>query len=226
MRIFFIPGLGEEKWIFDKIAPYINGEKVFIDNFILLNEVHQPGLNILHYADLLIEKFAITKADVVIGHSLGGWVAFYIKFRIDCPIIQIASFTDVKKAFKPANRHVIYWLAKNGIGLNEFVLKMILFFGYRNEPSKDVVKAVFKKMMTCDKNVLVKQLQIIYNPLPEKNTCLPEVRMHARRDHLVLPPDESFFETPGDHFALYTYPTIVYNEINRFLQTLYISQRL
>jgi hypothetical protein len=39
MRIFFIPGFGEEGFIFDKIQTNIPGEKVFIDNWALLKEL-------------------------------------------------------------------------------------------------------------------------------------------------------------------------------------------
>lgn len=43
MRIFFIPGFGEEVSIFDKIQPFIPGEKVFIDNWTLLAYVPEKN---------------------------------------------------------------------------------------------------------------------------------------------------------------------------------------
>lgn len=221
MRIIFIPGLGEEKWIFDKIKPFIKGEKVFIDNFRLLGEVFEDNLNALTYADFLIKEFTITKDDVIVGHSLGGWVAFFIKYRVACSIIQLSSFTDVKKAFKPANRNIIYWLAQNGIGLNKFVMKLILYLGYRDDPSSEVIKAIFTKLMHSDKNTLVKQLKVVFNPVVQPSFTSPDLRMHARKDHLVRPPDESYIEIPGDHFALYTFPNLVYPEINHFLNSLH-----
>ncbi len=82
MRIFFIPGLGEEILIFDKIKPFIEGEKIFIDNWTLLGEVPEKEITVLIYAEYLIKQFQITGNDVVVGHSLGGWVAMHIKHLI------------------------------------------------------------------------------------------------------------------------------------------------
>lgn len=95
MRIFFIPGYGEEEFIFDKIQTFIPGEKVFIDNWTLLKEVPEKGLTGLVYAKYLVDYFTIKKEDVVIGHPMGGWIAQNIKHMISCCIIQIASRTDM-----------------------------------------------------------------------------------------------------------------------------------
>lgn len=72
MRIFFIPGFGEEAWIFDKISPHIPGEKIFIDNWQSIGERHRAGLTALAFAGELVERHRITSDDLVIGHSMGG----------------------------------------------------------------------------------------------------------------------------------------------------------
>ncbi len=61
MRIFFIPGLGEEVSIFDRIQSFIPGEKVFIENWTLLAEVTEKKLTVLVYARYLTEFFRIKK---------------------------------------------------------------------------------------------------------------------------------------------------------------------
>ncbi|MCW3115720.1 MAG: hypothetical protein JWR18_4116 [Segetibacter sp.] len=216
MRIFFIPGLGEEPFIFDKIVPFIKGEKVFIDHWTLLPVVSEKDLTVLVYASFLIQRFQITNKDVVIGHSLGGWVALHIKHLVGCPIVQIASWTDMKKILVSANRHLIYWGARRKLGLNVFVLKVLVFLQYRNKPSKEIFKTVFKKLMTGDKTVLVKQLKAILNRVQEVMVT-PELRIHAISDDIVKPPDQPFVKVPGDHFTLYTYPETVYQPIVSFL---------
>lgn len=220
MRIFFIPGLSEEKWIFDKIVPFIDGEKVFIDNWTLLAEISEKGLNALSYAKFLIERFQINKQDLVIGHSMGGWVAVQIKSVISCPVIQISSFTDIKKVFRPGNRHLLIWLAKKGFGLNTVVMNILVFLAFRQEISKKVFKAVFRKTMREDKTTFAKQLQVVYNPIKNAGTLSPDLRIHAKKDQIIRPPDETFEELPGDHFALYAYPDKVYNAINNFIKNL------
>ncbi|MDQ6813210.1 MAG: alpha/beta hydrolase [Bacteroidota bacterium] len=217
MRIFFIPGLGEEISIFDKILPFIDGEKVFIDNWTLLTEVAEEDLTVMVYASYLIKKFSITVSDVVIGHSLGGWVALHIKHLANCPIVQIASWTDMKKVSIPVNRHLLYWSARRGIGLNNFVLNILVLLKYRHARSRDIFITIFKRLMTGDKTTLVKQLKVIYNPLKEHVAVIPNLRIHSKTDHIVGPPDEAFEKVPGDHFTLYTHPETVYPLIQKFL---------
>ena len=225
MRIFFIPGLGEEKWIFDKIAPFLEGEKVFIDNWELLKELSGKNLDATVYAAFLIKRFQISKQDVVIGHSLGGWVALHVKNIVHCPAIQIASFTDIKKVFKPTNRHLMFWIARRGWGLNNFILSLLVLVAFRNETSKEVFKKIFRKIMSENKTLFAKQLQVVYNPVSSPATVEPDVRIHSERDHIVCPPTEPYNHVPGDHFTLYTYPDAVYKPINVFLDNLTKKQK-
>lgn len=102
MRLIFIPGLGEDSSIFDKIHPHMEGEKVFLNNRILLGDKPRPSLNALQYARELVDRFEITRQDVIIGHSMGGWIAFHIKHLVQCPIIQIGTWTDGRKVVRPA----------------------------------------------------------------------------------------------------------------------------
>lgn len=224
MRIFFIPGLGEEKWIFDKIAPFITGEKVFVDNWALLKVAGEKDLDAGDYAAQLIERFQITNYDIVIGHSMGGWIALQIKNLTRCQIIQISSFTDIKKVLKPANRNLLFWLAKKGFGLNTFVMNVLIFLGFRTETSKEAFRAIFKKIMIEDKLTFAKQLQVVYNPVPKPITVDPDARIHSKKDQIISAPDETFIEVPGDHFALYTFPETVYVPINHFLKSIEISE--
>ncbi|MBW3544563.1 MAG: alpha/beta hydrolase [Bacteroidetes bacterium] len=91
MRIIFIPGFCEEPWIFDKIHPHLTGEKVFVDNWRLLENHSQHALTPLIYARKIIELYKITQHHLVVGHSMGGWLALHIKHLQHCPIVQIAS---------------------------------------------------------------------------------------------------------------------------------------
>jgi hypothetical protein len=225
MRIFFIPGLGEDTFIFDKIEPFIQGEKIFIDNWSLLGQVEENGLQVTAYAEFLIRRFSITQADVVIGHSLGGWVALHIKNIVGCPIVQIASWTDMKKVFKPANRHVMYWAARKGVGLNSTVLKALLLVKYKHAASREIFTIIFKRIMAGDKNIFTKQLEMIFNPYKRAVKVEPDLRIHAKSDEIVRPPDQPFIEVPGDHFTLYTYPDKVYKPIVQFLATLALSRQ-
>jgi len=218
MRIFFIPGLGEEISIFDKIQLFIPGEKVFIDNWTLLEQVYEKKLTALVYAQYLVQHFKIQKGDVIIGHSMGGWIALYIKQLVDCRIVQIASWTDsrkIRRAF--LDRHIIYFLAKKGIGLNALVLRILVWLHYKNKSSREIFISVFKRLMRGNKEIVAKKLMIIFNPVKAPLTATADLRIHAKGDKIVKFPDEPFIVVAGDHFTLYTHPETVYEPIVKIL---------
>lgn len=219
MRVIYIPGLGEEVSIFNKIHPHIPGEKVFIDNWALLNNVPEKGLWVTPYAEYLVTQFQVTGQDVIIGHSMGGWIALAIKQLTGCRVIQVSSWTNGKKVLTvPLRRDVMYMIAKQGWAFNDLSRDAIVFLNYRNKPSKDVFISVFERIRTGDKQIVAKQLMIVFNPLQQPITVYPELRIHAKTDHIIKYPDEPFVEVPGDHFSLYTYPETVYKPIVEFLQ--------
>ncbi len=219
MRIFFIPGLGEEVFIFDRIESFVSEEKVFIDNWTLLDEVPEKGLTVLVYAKYLIERFEIKKQDVVIGHSMGGWIALFIKQLIGCCVIQIASWTDSRKLIKvPIERHLMYCLAKRGFGFNRLILHFITWLHYKNKPSENIFMTIFERLRKGNKEIVVKQLMIVFNRVNESITVSPDIRIHSKNDKIVKPPDQPFKGVPGDHFALFTHPDAIYKLINGFLK--------
>jgi hypothetical protein len=77
MRIIYIPGFGEKPNIFDHIAPHIaSSESIILDNWVLLQNMPIKELDALSYASTLVTTYNITRDDVIIGHSMGGRVAF------------------------------------------------------------------------------------------------------------------------------------------------------
>ena len=220
MRLIFIPGYGEEAFIFEKIHPRLEGEKLFIDNWSLVGEHPRYSFNALEYARELVERYAITAADVVIGHSMGGWIALHIKQLTGCRIIQIASWTDPKKLFRPVkSQSLVFGLVKTGIYHNPLILQLLRWKYYRHKPSAPVFTQVFKRLSRGNKQTVANQLRILFNPVREEQISVsPDLRIHARADHLVHFPDEPCIEVPGDHFTLYTHPDQVYQPIAHFLQ--------
>jgi hypothetical protein len=217
-RIIFIPGLGEETTIFSNLAAYIKGEKVFIDNWSLLSEVQAKGLNTSTYAQYLINKFSITNRDIIIGHSMGGWVALHIKQIVGGPIIQVSSFTDKRKIrIPPFPKLIMYWMAERGLIFTNLFLHLLILLHYRNKPSRKIFTEIFRNLQLSDKQIVSKQLRVVFNH-DQPVTVTPDVRIHALADRIVRYPDERFVKVPGDHFALYTYAEEVYKPIEKFLK--------
>jgi len=221
MRIIFIHGFGENESIFSKIAPFIPGEHVFLNVWELLGDKPLPGINVLVFAKNLVEKYNITQQDVIIGHSMGGWIAWHIKHFTGSPIVQIASWTDPDRPVKPLkDAKVIFWLVRNGLFFNRFMKWLFSSKGYKGKPSKQVYEEIFDSMIAGNKENIINQLRLILTPVPERPTVQPDLRIHALGDVLVRPPREPFIEVPGDHFTLYTHPEAVFYPIDSFLKQL------
>lgn len=219
MRIIYIPGLGEKPNIFDKIAPHIPGtDKLFLDNWELLGDIFKKETDVLQYAKLLVAKYNIGTQDVIIGHSMGGWIAYHIKHLVNCRIIQIASWTDSKKIVRPtSNLSIIYFLTKSGLYFNRLIQQLTLLKSYKGKASAPIFMESFDRVRTGNSNNVLNQLNIVFKPMNTIVTVTPDMRIHATGDALVLVPSEPFVEVPGDHFCLYTHPQDVYLPIIEFL---------
>ncbi|MCC9168075.1 alpha/beta fold hydrolase [Pontibacter harenae] len=219
MRVFLVPGFGEDASIFDKIYPHLPGEKIFLNPWELLGNQPRPELNALQYAKQLVNWHAIKQEDILIGHSTGGWVALYIKHILNCSIIQISSWTEKEKVVKPStNTKLVYWLTKKGLLFNSLTKRLLIKKNYQGKPSAPVFAFVFDKLIKGNKNNVNNQLRLIFNDVPEPVTVEPDIRIHAKPDNIVKYPDQPFLEVPGDHFSLYTHPEEVYAPIVAFLE--------
>jgi hypothetical protein len=219
MRIFFIHGFGEAENIFDKVAPHIGGEQVFINNWNELGNTPRKDINIITYAKELAAKYHITAADVVIGHSLGGWVAYYLKHVTGCRAIQIASWTNFDRVILPKLKHsTILWAMKSGLVFNRLALWFMLRKFYKEKPSAAIFKETYIRLMKGNKNNVLNQMRLILTPVPEAVTVTPDLRIHAKRDPIIRhPKTEPTITVSGDHFTLYTSPEEVYKPIMEFL---------
>ncbi|WP_020602009.1 alpha/beta fold hydrolase [Spirosoma spitsbergense] len=218
MRLIFIPGFGETQRIFSQIAPQLPGEHVFVENSDLLGSQPMPSLTAIGYARMLVDKHHITSADWVIGHSMGGWIAYAIKHLTGCSIIQIASWTDPAKVVLPVkNSAIIHWLVRKGWYLNQFNKRLLLGLVYRNKPSAQIFGEVFQNLIDSPPTYVINQLRIILNPLGEQIDVQPEVIIHSKKDTIIRYPDNRVSTVSGDHFNLITHPDEVITAIRPFL---------
>lgn len=218
-RIIYIPGFGEKANIFDKIAPNIPAKEIlFLDNWELLGDRPKRKIDVLQYATELVAKYQITNQDIIIGHSMGGWIAYHIKHITGCRIVQIGSWTAPDRVILPIkNRHLIYFCTKTGIYLNRFTLQYAVKRGYKGKPSEVIFVETFERLKNGSKNNVINQLRLILTPVKTEINVLPDLRIHAKADKIIRYPKATFHEVPGDHFTLYTHPETVYMAINQFL---------
>jgi hypothetical protein len=215
--MIFIPGFGEDSSVFEKLHPYFTRDKLFIDNWVVLKDVNSKKINASTYASYLIDKFSITEKDLIVGHSMGGWIAFFIKEKIHCDIIQVSSFTNQRRVLPvPVPTIIVLGLSQSGLLFNGFTRKLVSALHYNNKPSKQIFNSIFYHLQKKNKDLVNKQLKIILkkNPRP---TVAPNIRIHALADKIVKRPKEAFIKVPGDHFSLYTHASFVQKPISDFI---------
>jgi hypothetical protein len=206
MRLVFIPGFGEDETIFSNIIPYLAYESVQVNVWKMLESDPSKPANIKALTLKLVEKFCIQTSDLVIGHSMGGWIGWHIKEIAGCKLVQVSSWTDPKKVVLPfQNRALLYLLTRNGLYINRFTKSFLLNKFYRDKPSKGIMEATLNNLIQKDKKLVLSQLQLILEPT---TLCSvePDLRIHTQRDPIIRRPDQPFYLVPGDHFAIYTYP--------------------
>lgn len=219
MKILFIHGFVEDHTIFNEIRKSIaQGEQIAIDLEKVLADWHDApeDLDVQKMAVYLIQKYEITSQDCVIGHSMGGWIASYMKEESGCKAILLASLTDQKKLITPlTNPTLIKYLIKFGI-FQSSMMESFLKKGYKFPESKQLYDGLIDGLLKLDKKILYQQFQILFMKV-KPLTIKPELRVHARKDNIVRFPDEDFVEVSGDHFSLIYHSQQVVNAIRKII---------
>lgn len=218
MRIFLIPGFGETPAIFSKIEEHFLYEKVFIDHLEGLGTTLRNDYTVLNYAQDLVKQYNISKNDVIIGHSMGGWIALYIKHLVACPIVQLASWTAINKVKSQVkSKQLSYWAIKNGLHGNPLVYWTLKRMRRKRPYSMAIFLNVYDNLVNGNRNNILNQFKVIFNQV-NPTTVIPDLRQHAKKDKVVACPEEDFMLVPGDHFTLYTHPEAVYPSIVSLLK--------
>jgi hypothetical protein len=216
-RIVFIHGFGENESIFKNIAPHIGGNQHFINVWDELGNARQDDMNVMVFAEKMTKKYSINAQDLVIGHSMGGWIAYHIKHFTGCRIVQIGSWTHFDRVLSPIRTgSTIYWMVRNGLYINRFQKWLFVRLNYKNNPSRQTFEEVFEDLIQGNKENVISQLRMIFEPVASIEVK-PDLRIHARRDAVIKYPREAFVEVPGDHFTLITYPETVWKPIVELL---------
>lgn len=218
-RIFLIHGYVEDPTIFDNLVPLLPPA-----NYVRINLADEFGrwhptdsVNVQRLAQYLTSYYTITKDDVVIGHSMGGWAAIHIKQLSGARAIQLASWTDQGKIrFPTDNLTVLKFLLSTGITQSRTLTN---FFKrqYPFHESRDLYIRLLEGTLHMKRLYLWQQLQTLFAKVPPL-TVQPDLRIHSRADSIVAAPDEAFREVPGDHFSLIFHPELVAEPIQALLR--------
>ncbi|MGI4864247.1 MAG: alpha/beta fold hydrolase [Janthinobacterium lividum] len=210
-RLLLLPGYLEDSTIFDTLRPLLppTAEVLAIELEPEFARWQPTGpVNAVTFARHLARRCAIGPEDMLIGHSMGGWIAAHLKAQTGAPAVLLSSFTDQRKVVARARSPLLLALyAWSGVGrgrwLRERAKRQYLF-----DESRELYGHLADSMARHPRRYVHRQLQVLFAPVPPL-AVQPELRIHALADNVVRPPDEPFVMIPGDHFAHYYHPELV-----------------
>ena len=226
-RLVFIHGYIESPAIFDQLAPLVAVQEQLRlslqDEFAHWNP-DDRSVNASTLAAYLRDTYQISASDIVIGHSMGGWIAIHLKQLTGCTAILVSSFTDPQKVLTPVkNLTWLNWMVQSGLmqhkTLNNYLLKQ-----YRRDESRNLYTTLIRRVPALPRRYLWQQFRILFAPTPLL-TVQPDLRIHARRDNIVKYPDEPFSEVPGDHFSLVYHAQAMAGPISELFSSISVSAR-
>jgi pimeloyl-ACP methyl ester carboxylesterase len=218
-RLLLLHGYTEDRTIFDPLLPLLPPFEQVVALELEEEFAHwRPAgpVNVHTLARHLAARHRIGPADVLIGHSMGGWIAAHLKEQTGATAILLSSFTDQAKIVsKIRSPRLLGIYAHLGLvqnrWLNEYFKRR-----YRHDESRWLHAQLVAGMGRFRRRYVAQQLRVLFAPVPPLTTA-PELRLHALGDTVVRPPDEPFVELPGDHFAHYFYPQLAAEAIRQLL---------
>lgn len=217
-RLLLIHGYVEDATIFDRLVPLLPSSDVVLINLADEFARWQPAgsVNVRSLAQYLVNHYKITDSDVVIGHSMGGWIAVNIKQLTGAGAVQLGSWTDQRKINFPVT-NLTFLRAMLSLGITQSrALAGFLIKQYPFDESRELYIELVRGTITMNRRYVWQQLQTLFALVPPL-TVRPDLRIHARRDTIVFPPDEPFTEVPGDHFSLVFHAEAVAEPIRTLL---------
>ena len=218
-RLLLLPGYLEDGTIFDTLRPLLPPAQVEVIELEPNLAQWQPRgpVSAVTLAGYLAGRYAIGPADVVVGHSMGGWVAAHLKAETGAAAVLLSSFTDQRKVVAASRNLVLLRLyAYLGLGRSRW-LRERAKRQYQFDESRALYAQLADGLVRIPRRYVHRQLQVLFAPVPPL-AIQPELRVHARADNVVRPPDEPFLEIPGDHFAHYYYPELVAAALGKIMK--------
>ncbi len=225
-RIILLPGFGEDKRIFRKLEPYLEGyDLLYADYRSVLHRFSPDDIVVGDFVKELSEYYSIDKEDILIGHSLGGYISHVLRQQLHCDNCLIASFTDTKKIKLPFNyKRLVKWVTHKGLFTSK-ALKRIIRFKYHKNPAMPELENSLEVFEEYGKEDIYKLIRMI-QPRPvgilewlrsKPEPLRPSLILHPVRDSIVAPPSEPYIKLPGNHFSPATHPEIVGEHISKWL---------
>lgn len=225
-RIILLPGFGEDKRIFRKLKPYLKGYDLLHADYRSVLHLFSPeDIVVEDFVTALSEHYSIDKEDILIGHSLGGYISHVLRQQLGCDNCLLASFTETKKIKLPFNyKKLVKWFSDKGL-FTSSALQQLVWLKYYNKPFILEIENSLEVIQEYGKEDIYKLIRMIQprsrsilewlrsKPAP----LLPSLILHPVKDSIIARPSEPHILIPGDHFSHTTHPEIVGGYIEKWL---------
>lgn len=218
-RIILIPGFGEDEHCFRNITQYLAPHPYKIINYrTTVDRYSIFNFSLKTFVSQLIVDNDIRPDDLLIGHSLGGFIAYNLRQVLGCEACLIGAFTSPNKVRYPVSSK---WIMNAYVllgGLKLSIGKKIAMRRRVGMPSLAEASAVYDNFATFKNKTLYNLLQLTYSQ-PLANDKPEVLRIHSKADIVVRLPDEPFTEVAGDHFNLLLEHETVGKVLQKWLKT-------
>jgi len=218
-RLLLLHGYTEDATIFDPLLPLLPPFEQVVALELAEEFAHwRPAgpVNVHTLARYLAARHGIGPTDVLIGHSMGGWIAAHLQEQTGAAAILLSSFTDQAKIVSSLRSPRLLGVAAHlGLVQNRW-LNDYFRRRYRHDESRALHGQLVAGMGRWRRRYVAQQLRVLFAPGPPLTTE-PALRLHAVGDTVVRPPDEPYVALPGDHFAHYFYPQLAAAAIRDYL---------
>ena len=215
-RLLLLPGFGEDERIFRNIINYFgNYEVEVLDYRNVLPRFSYESIRLHLFIKSIIKFYNISERDILIGHSLGGFLAHNIRQEIGCPVCLHGSFTDpakIKILF--GNKFIIKKAILNGL-FSSYPFRKVARLRHSTNSSKRDMEYVIEKLDCYGNEDILKLVYLLFNRKKRLLNWLrstpnydfsPNLIIHPKDDNIVGRPDEDHIVVSGDHFSISTHP--------------------
>lgn len=215
-RLILLPGFGEDERIFRHLIPHLERyELLVMDYRAVLPSLSTAKFNLSRFTKKLIAHYKVTKKDILIGHSLGGFIAHNIRQYVGCSICMHSSFTEPSK-IKPLvhNQFLVKKTIMRGL-FTSALFKGTARFLFRNTPSQQDLEYVIETLKEYGNENILKLTLLFFKRKKRLLNWLrstpaydlpPNLILHPMQDNILAAPDEQHIKIPGDHFSIAIFP--------------------
>lgn len=217
-KIYFLPGFGEDSFVFDNLKKhFINYQIIDVNYRSSLDKISFAIIDVNILCNQLIQEYGITKDDILIGHSMGGYFCFVIRETILCQIVMLASFSNPNKIVRLVDKQwVNVAIAKMGLPGKSFFQNFLLKASKGKYFEQEVEKVIrnFSNFSTAQ---ISKMMKLSFGK-PVQSVLENPLRIHAKNDVIVRPPDEAYELCTLGHFCLILETEVIANIILKGLE--------